>query len=65
MAKQIVFIDKDEPCKKHFGIMIDNGDVVCGCCGGLFEASEKGKEWDLVKELVWVNLDEEMLGDIE
>ena len=44
MAKQVKF--------KEFGggneiggIMLDNGDVVCGCCGSIFPVDEKGKTW--------------------
>ena len=66
MAKQIMFLDmEDEPYMKHGGIMLDNGDVVCGCCGGIFEAADRGETWELLKEFddFWVNLDEEICGD--
>lgn len=64
MAKQIILLDKeDAPFQKHAGIMLDNGDVVCACCGGLLEASEQGETWELVKELDWVNIDKEIGGD--
>ena len=61
MAKQVTFLDlEDEPYTKYDGIMIDNGDVICGCCGGLYEAAQHGKTWKLLKELEWVNLDKEI-----
>jgi hypothetical protein len=65
MAKQIMFLDmEDEPHMKHGGIMLDNGDVVCGCCGGIFEAAERGETWELLKEFdCWVNIEKEICGD--
>ena len=65
MTKQIMFFDmEDEPHTKHGGIMLDNGDVVCGCCGGVFKAADHGETWEFIKEFdFWVNLDEEICGD--
>jgi len=60
--KQIKFCDLDDN-STHGGIMLDNGDVICGCCGGIFERDEEGETWEFVKELEWVNLDEAILGD--
>lgn len=64
--KQIKFVDYMEPDKKeiHGGILLDNGDCICGCCGGIFEADERGETWDIVEVYdAWMNLDEEILGD--
>lgn len=64
--KQIKFVDYMEPGKKeiHGGILLDNGDCICGCCGGIFEADERGETWDIVEVYdAWMNLDEEILGD--
>lgn len=62
--KQIMFEDLAEK-RRHGGIMLDNGDVICGCCGGLFKADECGKSWRMLKDFAdfWVNLDEEICGD--
>lgn len=63
MPKQIMFKDLDGE-DKHSGILLDNGDVICGCCGGIFEADEKGETWELIKEYSdWLNLDEEICGE--
>ena len=64
MAKQIMFRDLENNVK-HGGIQLDNGDVICGCCGGLFEADEQGTTWELIKDFddFWVDLDEEICGD--
>lgn len=63
-AKQIMFMDLKED-KHHGGIQLDNGDVICGCCGGLFKANERGSAWELMKSFddFWVPLDEEICGD--
>lgn len=62
MAKQVTFLDmEDEPYTKYGGIMLDNGDVICGCCGGLYEAAQHNKTWKLLKEFGWYNLDNEIL----
>lgn len=62
MVKQVIFLDmEDEPHTKHGGIMLDDGDVICGCCGGIFEAAERGETWKLLEERdFWVNIDKEI-----
>ena len=64
MARQIMFYDMKEK-SKHGGIQLDNGDVICGCCGGMFKAEEENTSWKMLKsfEQFWVNLDEEICGD--
>ena len=48
----------------HGGIMLDDGSVICGCCGGICPADERGETWELIEEYEdWVNLDCEILGD--
>lgn len=48
----------------HGGILLDNGDVICGCSGGLLEKDEHGIIWELVKEYdYWVDLTNEICGD--
>ena len=47
MAKQIKFIDLENQ-KIHGGIEMDDGDVICGCFGGLQKKPRKGlhgKSW--------------------
>ena len=64
--KQVMFYDKVNQMK-HGGILMDNGDIICGCCGGIIPADEIGGEDDDHKILkvydFWVNLDEEICGD--
>ena len=33
MARQVIFRDKFED-DIHAGILLDDGNVICGCCGG-------------------------------
>lgn len=60
--KQVVFYDKENDVM-HGGILTDNGDIICGCCGGLIPADEIGVDYDhciLVEFNDWVNLDKEI-----
>lgn len=62
IPKQVIFKDPD----KHVlgGIMVKNGRdtfIICGCCGGVFEYEELGKE--NVKIIPWINIEEEIRGD--
>ena len=64
--KQVMSYDKANDMM-HGGILTDDGDIICGCCGGLIPADEIGGE-DNDTEIVkvydfWVNLDEEICGD--
>ena len=46
------------------GIMLDNGDVICGCCGSIFPVDEKGQTWELVEDYgdCWVDISAEIIG---
>ena len=59
MAKQIRFYVSDSDFE-HGGILLDNGDVICGCCGGLIEDGD----YVILEEYEnWINLDEEIIGN--
>ena len=63
MIKQIKFIDNENDVI-HGGIRLDDGDVICGCCGGLIEADYFAEACEVLEEYdAWVNLDEEIIGD--
>ena len=60
-----MFYDKENDVK-HGGILTDDGDIICGCCGGLIPADEIGDGCDhQILEVFdnWVDLDEEICGD--
>ena len=63
MAKQVKFKEIGGS-NEIGGIMLDNGDVVCGCCGGIFPIDEKGKTWELVEDYkdFWVDISAEIIG---
>lgn len=65
--KQVMFYDKENDMK-HGGILTDDGDIICGCCGGLIPCDEIGDDEDCTHKILkvfdfWVNLDEEICGD--
>lgn len=63
--KQVRFIDKENEVI-HGGILTDEGDIICGCCGGLIPSDEIGPEYDHeILEVYnnWMNLDEAICGD--
>ena len=63
MAKQIMFRDNFSK-NIHGGIQLDNGDVICGCCGSLFEKCDLDDEMTILKVYdYWVDLTEEICGD--
>lgn len=49
---------------EHGGILLNDGSVICGCCGGLLPAEEKDKSW-ILKEVYnyWVDISEEIIGE--
>ena len=50
----------------HGGIRLDNGDIICVCCGGLIPKDTQTKEYgfELLEEYEnWVNLDEFIIGE--
>ena len=60
--KQVKFIELEEPTHNIGGILTDDGDVICGCCGGLFESGDKGITWDIAEEYDdWISFSEEII----
>lgn len=54
--------------KVHGGILLDDGSVICGCCGGLIEADEIGDNNDSTHRVLrvyenWIDLTFEICGD--
>lgn len=67
--KQVKFKDTENDVI-HGGILLDNGDVVCGCCGGLITKDEidNPDEFNNITILetfdTWTDLDKTILeGD--
>ena len=48
----------------HGGILLDDGSVICGCCGSILPADERDETWHLEKVYEdWTNISEEIMGD--
>ena len=63
MAKQVKIYDIDNDMY-HGGILLDNGDVICACCGGLLEADEKDVTYKIDKIYdYWVDFTDEICGE--
>lgn len=67
IMKQVLFRD-DENGVLHGGILTDDGDIICGCCGGLIPADEIGNGPECTHHIIkeyetWATLDEEICGD--
>jgi len=65
--KQCKFLDKENH-EVHGGIIDDEGNIICGCCGGLIEADEIGDDEDATHRILevydtWVDLSSEICGD--
>lgn len=61
MAKQIKFFDKE--CNEtHGGILLDNGDILCACCGSIIPADEQIGTIE-IKDIykVWIDFTESIV----
>lgn len=52
----------------HGGIITDDGDIICGCCGGLIEHDEIGDGEGCTHRILkvyndWIDLTCEICGD--
>ena len=57
--KQIKFHEVGEDIEIG-GILLDDGNIVCGCCGSLFEPEDV----EIIREYEdWIDLSEEIKGD--
>ena len=57
--KQIKFHEVGENIEIG-GILLDDGNIVCGCCGSLFEPEDV----EIIREYEnWIDLSEEIKGD--
>lgn len=65
--KQVMFYDRENKTKLG-GILTDDGDIICGDCGGIIPADEIGGEDDdfvILKEYEnWTNLVKQYVAKI-
>ena len=43
------------------GILTDEGNIICGCCGGLIERDDL--QFEIVEILPWIDISNEILGE--
>lgn len=58
MTKQVLFLDLEGVV--HAGLLLDDGNIICGCCGSLIEL---GDYLLLHVYKKWVDIEEEICGD--
>ena len=42
------------------GILLDDDNIICGCCGGLIEKDDPDVE--IIEELKWIDISNEILS---
>ena len=62
MIKQIRFYDKENDTVQG-GILLDNGDIICGCCGGLFPKDDESSKNIVITDIYhfWVNISDAIM----
>ncbi len=61
--KQIKWFDKENELV-HGGILLDNGDIICACCGGLIPVDEQLGEVEILDIYdFWVDFSDEIIGE--
>ena len=43
------------------GILTDEGNIICGCCGSLIEKDDF--QFEIVEKLCWIDISNEILGE--
>ena len=57
--KQVMYKRNEANSRIHSGILLANGDLICGHCGKYITESERTSNYVLLKVFDdWVNLDE-------
>lgn len=62
LVKQLKFKDKEND-EIHGGILTEDGDIICGCCGGIIRHDEMDGIEILEEYNEWVNIDEAIIGE--
>lgn len=59
--KQIQFKDLMDDDKMLGGILLDDGSIICGCCGSLIE--KDNPDFEIVEEFkTWADISEAIMG---
>lgn len=43
------------------GILTDEGNIICGCCGSLIEKDDF--QFEIIENLSWIDISNEILGE--
>lgn len=66
---QVAFYDVD--AEKYVGGIAYKNEIICGCCGGVFEIKEvyemaeeyiKDKDKDAIIEMSWIDIENTIIG---
>lgn len=49
MILQVKIKDLENDGKITGGIMTEDGDIICGCCGGIFHAEDEGTVYEILE----------------
>ena len=65
--KQVKFYDRENDTVLG-GILTDEGDIICGCCGGLIEADDIGDDDGSLFTILetyktWLDISEVIIGE--
>ena len=61
--KQIKWFDKENQLT-HGGILLDDGDIICACCGGLIPVDEQLGVVEILDIYdAWVDFSDEIIGE--
>jgi hypothetical protein len=64
MSRQVKFIDYSNPEKALGGILFENGDVLCACCGGIFPMEEEYETFEIVNVYDnWIDFSENIIDE--
>jgi len=53
----VLFADCLEGTEKHYGVLFENGFILCFCCGGYIEP----EDYVIIENCGWNNIDETLL----
>lgn len=61
--RQVVFIFNNGDCYERWSGIAYHNEIICGCCGSIFDLEDESKEIEIEKVLPWVSLTEEISPD--
>ncbi len=56
-SEVVLFADPLEGTEKHYGVLFENGFILCFCCGGYIEP----EDYIIIEHCDWNKVDETLL----